>query len=271
MLLSSATAPAKEYPILMQPSMAKATRIGVKTQTRRFTGLHYINATIEQWECRGTIITPVSASYYRLQRIKKPSIPNKKSILVTEDDNYSIVISASTTKCDANTLYVMFKHTESGKTVYIKSPYGKTKDVLWVRETRYILEDGEEYWASDMIGAEFEQGVQYKTVPSIHLKRIHAKLFLKVESVSIERLWDISADDAIAEGIEGYFHDVYKRKVWKDYMPTKTKDEPELVCSTPITSFKTLICSIHGNELEDSNPYVWVVKFNLNALKNIQQ
>lgn len=73
-------------------------------------------------------------------------------------------------------------------------------DILWVRETwapgcmgGYIYKAGHEY--ADRL----EELKQWK--PSIHMPKDAARIYLKVTDVKVERVADITEEDAIAEGM----------------------------------------------------------------------
>lgn len=95
-------------------------------------------------------------------------------------------------------------------------------DVLWVRETWQRLSDyGErhyEYRADYEDNEPLRLDGRYITWrPSIHMPKEAARLFLRVKDVRIERLQDMSEEDAISEGYSGvcpgahtvYFSDGY--------------------------------------------------------------
>lgn len=105
----------------------------------------------------------------------------------------------------------------------INSPWGaqylppcQIGDMLWVRETwQYIPEsdsDGFYTYAADC-----EEPADWKWRPSIHMPKEAARLFLRVKNVRVERLQDMSEEDAISEGYSGvcpgahtvYFSDGY--------------------------------------------------------------
>jgi len=75
-------------------------------------------------------------------------------------------------------------------------------DILWVQETWANDPDGVIFKA-DYVDWQLEKfaSMDYKWKPSIHMPREAARLFLKVTSVRVERLKDISEADAKAEGI----------------------------------------------------------------------
>ena len=96
--------------------------------------------------------------------------------------------------------------------------------------------------------------------PSIHMPRWAARIFLRVKSVRVERLWSITEEDAKAEGVK---HIPFSEC---DYIP----DSEFCVVEgrTSVTNFETPIHragffkeweSVYKNW--DSNPWVWVVEF----------
>ena len=83
-----------------------------------------------------------------------------------------------------------------------KMPY-HVGDILWVRETYGLFNDEDEYI---YIYYKADEGNPEKCPyfgkwkPSIHMPRKAARIFLEVKSVRVERLRDISHEDAKAEG-----------------------------------------------------------------------
>lgn len=86
----------------------------------------------------------------------------------------------------------------------IVCPYGKPGDLLWVRETwrksDFPEHDGIfEFKASmDAPNADWNKGI-WK--PSIHMPKAAARIWLQIEEIRVERLNEISEEDAIDEGI----------------------------------------------------------------------
>lgn len=87
------------------------------------------------------------------------------------------------------------------------------------------------------------------------MPKVASRIWLMVEEIRVERLQDISEEDAIAEGIESI--DQHGSKVWKRY------DGYSLVTSDPVVSFWSLWASINGEDSWLSNPWVWVVKYRI--------
>jgi hypothetical protein len=81
------------------------------------------------------------------------------------------------------------------------------------------------------------------------MPRRASRITLEIVSVRVERLQDITDEDAIAEGIgtcDG---------AWESYSSAYNR------CVSPVTSFRTLWSSINGPESWNLNPFVWVVEF----------
>jgi len=149
-----------------------------------------------------------------------------------------------------------------------RCPYGIPGDRRWVRETfRLWLPDGGPDWScryrSDSVVrhrlATWEEGDQYESPedvglhvepsrwqPSIHMPRWASRITLEVTGVQVQRLREISDQDAKAEGCPGEF--------WKDGTMTLS----------PIAQFLRLWDSLNGKKPGHdwaSNPWVWVIGF----------
>lgn len=131
---------------------------------------------------------------------------------------------------------------------------------LWVREnfcfgnSEYVKKYKQNKWmgSPDPSTAEvyyqatesYPESLRWK--PSIHMPRWACRLELKINSVRIERLNDISAADAISEGIDWPAAELF----------------PECNASSKkITAFRHLWESINGSESWIENPWVWVIDF----------
>ncbi len=142
-------------------------------------------------------------------------------------------------------------------------PYGHPGDALWVRETWQITdflhpEDenyGYIYKASENGRAWENNDDEWKWKPSIHMPKEACRLFLKIKDIRLERLQDISEEDAIAEGVE---------KI-ADYGNTgyKLYTEPDAAYSDidAVYSFESLWQSLNGPDSWEANPWVWVISF----------
>lgn len=120
-------------------------------------------------------------------------------------------------------------------------------DVLWVRETLDNRKERETlvYAADHMHVKTVPLGttLKCKVIPSIHMPRWAARLFLEVVDVRAQRVQEISEEDARAEGCE-----------------------PNLIRVDPIdypyrAGFSQLWDSIHGPGAWARNDWVWVYTF----------
>lgn len=101
-------------------------------------------------------------------------------------------------------------------------------DILYVRETwckeleRYI------YRADYSDTEKFYQGgkeINMKWHPSIHMPKEAARIFLRVTNVRVERLQDITVEDALAEGMDKYIR--WDANPWVWVIEFERCDKPE--------------------------------------------
>jgi len=145
-----------------------------------------------------------------------------------------------------------------------KCPYGEIGDKLWVKETWFNDEGSDEcttYYPALMDDHELFEIRHIKKRPSIFMPRWASRLSLRITNIRVERLHDISEEDAIAEGIQEVTKDgiVFKYCVndHKDYSSTPWQNMPR----TAKEAYKNLWEKINGKDSWDKNPWVWVVEF----------
>ncbi|MEL7882095.1 hypothetical protein [Serratia marcescens] len=158
-----------------------------------------------------------------------------------------------------------------GQSVY-RCPFGQVGDRLWVRETFAILgnEDGCPIdWDGNLIKGDEkhaariykascwqepgnyglwsipDRDTQYEGAwrPSIHMPRWASRITLEITAVRVERLNDISEEDAKAEGVAPSQHII---------------TPPEALYRV---GFLKLWQSIYGEKSWSANPWVWVIEF----------
>lgn len=162
-----------------------------------------------------------------------------------------------------------FKTKDADPKGIIKSPYGYKDHLLWVRETWNIWLNNQgpsgftrliKFHADDStIPVPFEyfnwfdekENRGYLNRPSIHVPKWAARIWLKVKDLRVERLQDISEEDAKAEGTKLLSADG-KTIYTKDYR----------------AAFKILWDSINGQPRKNgidiswkANPWTWAVEF----------
>ncbi len=131
---------------------------------------------------------------------------------------------------------------------WVRCPYGKAGDRLWVRETIFLPMKSPKRWKSK---------VALKcSIPSIHMPRWAARILLEIIEVRIERLLDITPQDARMEGIESVWHDeITDAHLWKDY---SGKSNGHIFARM---SYFSLWDKLKGAGSSKMNPWVWVIKF----------
>ncbi|WP_289241972.1 hypothetical protein [Delftia sp.] len=203
----------KERPILFSGPMVRALLAGTKTQTRRV-------AQVENTLGIDSILAPRRAGGHAATYL----LPDQ---------------AAEAAAC---------------------CPYGQPGDRLWVREA--FMHEPADCWeasvsipcrpAETVYRADFpnsQPGEGWK--PSIHMPRNPGRILLEITSVRIERLQDISEQDAAAEGVATWAPGALS---------------PESLNADPSDQFRWLWCSINGPDSWGANPWVWVVEF-----KRVQQ
>lgn len=157
-------------------------------------------------------------------------------------------------------------------------PYGKLGDLLWVRETHYRWTgcgDAPIRWVESPDGDRFQaraysddpeiKGIicsaECVTVPSIHMPRWASRLALRITSVRVERVQDISEDDAYSEGYE---HQSFYRELDQRERTARMARLSGIGPSTPahkwFAELWDTINAARGYSWE-SNPWCWCIEF----------
>lgn len=132
------------------------------------------------------------------------------------------------------------------------TPPAHTGDTLYVRET-WCMNEGKYYYLADK-GTDRAEKFDYdsaKWKPSIHMPKEASRLWLKVKSIQMERLQEITWQQAANEGCYG-----------------STSDEPDPLFHLPTLrgEFRRVWEStLRPEEMQaygwDANPFVWVIEF----------
>ena len=133
-------------------------------------------------------------------------------------------------------------------------PYGKPGDRLWVRETwariRVTQAPDQEWVVYRESDNRTDYGGPWK--PGIHMFRRDSRILLEVTAVRVERLQDITEEQARAEGIT-------------DGGCTNCGNNEPCGCDCPapsaVDSFYHLWNSINGAGAWEADPWVWVIEF----------
>lgn len=148
-------------------------------------------------------------------------------------------------------------------------PYGQPGDLLYVRETWFPAAiNGDRVLVgyhekdtditieitTDRVEYYWKQLHKGRMIPSIHMPKESARIWLQATDVRVERLQDISEEDSKAEGLK-----VHQTQLGESYFDYTTGYHNGLF--TPRASFRTLWQSINGQESWEANPWVWVISF----------
>jgi len=183
----------------------------------------------------------------KTRRIIKPQF-NRVLQFAIKNDHYSILTN------------LLFRYADD----WIKCPYGKPGDRLWVRETWNVYDVSYD----DYIGGN-EIGYPYKIIPkqkpekcslsyaadnrdegpfrpSIHMPRWASRITLEIINIHTEKLQDITPEDCQAEGI------IYDLEAWHMGFTKGMR-----------TAFLKLWNSLNEDRGFgwDVNPFVWVIEF----------
>ncbi len=151
--------------------------------------------------------------------------------------------------------------------VEVKCPFGLPGDRLWVRESFWCVDLPEmgdvpcllyedEFERYQQSTKDFESrpcSLKFGHHPSIHMPRWASRLILEITNIRVERVQEITEEDAIKEGITGP-HDVgYKAyRIPGDSKPRYSRAE---------VAFEYLWDSLYGEGAWELNPWVWVIAF----------
>ncbi len=231
-----------EKPILFNTDMVKAILDCKKTCTRR-------------------VINPQPVCY-------GPNLKYKH-----DHDKTDVFLSAEKgiLQCRRCGNYPEYSGERSNKANYWKPPY-RTGDILYVRETwcdttkdlnddsdlevgecRYIFKVDDNGHRQPVIEIDVK-----RWRPSIHMPKEAARIFLEVIDVRVERLQEITEDEAIKEGIRQYTKDGEVFKYAAGEYQYKWSEMPR----NPIEAFKKLWNSCYNwPKCWTYNPWVWVIEF----------
>jgi len=209
-----------DRPILFRPEMVRAILDGRKTQTRR----------------------------------KMKVQPHPDSIVTVEHYHQTVIDRHGDMQPGPEIFGAHWNDGEQG----LRCPYGQPGDTLWVRESFAVQPElwadnhGPQpihYTADQVIGfagkPDLRQIEDYRSKPSIHMPRWASRITLRITNIRVERLQDISEDDAKAEDAKPL-----------DY----AAHHVAAGCGARI-AFEQLWTTINGPGAWEANPWVWVVGF----------
>lgn len=239
-----------EKPIIFSSEMVKAILTGRKTQTRRV-------------------------------------IPDQEHILRMDDSQNYGPLTVKNSETPGIFRWNCREGTGGGAGIH-KCNYGFTGDKLWVRETFQLWQPwgsvGDE-WVGDEV-MEFDGRIPkaapdvyspwrlaYKADdpdlckwwrPSIFMPRWASRIMLEIVSVRVERVREITREDAMAEGVSNCWE-------WNE---ARNKKHPEHfgrgLLNPYVANISVLWDEINGKRGYgwDVNPWVWVIEFKVSEVSN---
>lgn len=220
-----------EQGILMSAPMVRATLAGDKTNTRRI--IKGKLASFLNW-CAGSEGTDGLGQRWALN----------------EKDGHSGV-----------GLYVWSEADPDSGSECIKCPYGKPGDTLWVRERWKVASNWDDESPSEMPGlamgtcdvryfADGDTDLSGRARSSIHMPWWASRIRLKIESIRIEKLRDITPADAEAEGVFSHLAHCSRENVYRGKRG-----------AAALKYFRALWATINGKSSWRRNPWVWRIQF----------
>lgn len=208
----------KERPILFSAPMVRAILEGRKTQTRRIV------------KCLGGI--------RRGDRWAGPANPSSGRLVYRDggawDDDQEFPRSKPIAVC----------------------PYGRVGDRLWVREAflPWRNSSGMSHVAAFRAdGYQLEPGEKW--MPSIHMPRRFSRITLEITEVRVERLQEITEEDAVAESFGAIGDALIKSEEFGRTHPAS------------VHSFAQTWNAINGPDSWKLNPFVWAITFRVLSSK----
>ena len=265
----------KERPILFKSEMVKAILEGRKTQTRRVVKYLPEVGDPDNWCHKLDIVNHCVGDYRRFCPYGQPGDSEWRDGRPPKTGYYYIrdLLKNDTTPIWYNPEFEVWGYSpyDDPESIYLDgfewAGWKSCEDRLWVRETCRAEElksglDGVRYMADNAFieientesashdwcklynhGKGGEDGMG-KTVPSIFMPRWASRITLKVKNVRVERLQDITEEDAKSEGCEpGWWGLKYPYKAGFSYLwESINKDR---------------------GYSWDSNAWLWVVEFEM--------
>jgi hypothetical protein len=182
--------------------------------------------------------------------------------MLNENPDNWIVGKEYESKKDGELYFPIFSKTDPELRLRIKSPYGRKGDVMWMRETWNKRSEKAQLMGFDKYyhKAGWENCTDGGWKPSIHMPREACRFEAVIKDERLERLWDITEEDAVAEGLQPIAGET---EAWPDYMHNNGS------YATARGSYLSLIQKL--NKLPDgANPWVWVVEY-VNPLKKYEE
>lgn len=218
----------KEHPILFTDEMVRAILDGRKTQTRRVV-------KVQPPDHRYRLATCMSSTDRKIEGLHH-------WVHVVGNDQRDV--SQPYFRCP----YVVGDRLWGREAHVIGGPYPESPEIF------YRATDSRR--AQDVICDDYMlESIPWR--PSIHMARRDSRITLEITDVRVERVQDISEEDAKAEGVESL-----GGKFFRDYLSRST-ESVDMTHLNARESFKSLWDSINKKRGFgwDANPWAWATTF----------
>jgi hypothetical protein len=235
-----------DRPILFSAPMVRALLDGRKTQTRRSLGQYDVLRDFEGKEL-GISWVHVEGEY--LPRVTIGNVITARKLKAAVGDRLWVREAWRTQECfdDESPAAIVDQFREEWSESSIPAFY----------EADQKFDDHSiEIWQQSQLG---------RLRASMHMPRCASRLTLTVTDVRVQRLQDITEQDAIAEGVERA-DDFFGCPCWKCY----GKFSDVVSADDPIVSYESLWNHINGSHAWDKNPWVAAYTFTVST-RNIDE
>ena len=149
---------------------------------------------------------------------------------------------------------------KSGLIGSIQCPYGQPGDQLWVKEALHrvgwaLVTPGVAAYTATGEGTRFQWKWKNSGIPGMFCPRELSRISLEVTGIRVERLQDITPDEAAAEGL-------IQLKATGRWVIAQGDQYFDLADHDPRRVFRRLWESINGPGSWGLNPWVWAIEFN---------
>lgn len=216
----------KEHPILFSTPMVQAILEGRKTVTRRVVTRYNssFEGTIGGWQSLDFSKAWVDGDRASMQYLH---VPNP----------------------EWETSHRIYPKYDPKEILWVRETWGR---VVHVNSTTWESKDGYRYKA-DLKGEPIKGHDKFK--PSIHMPRAACRLRLEIQSIQVERLHEITEEDAFKEGIDAENEDYCAAEHYQ------LGGSPIEGGSPARFAFIALWQRINGAESWNANPWVWRTEF----------
>lgn len=233
----------KQLGILFKPEMVRATLEGRKTQTRRGVKVKEFDIHPDGLK-RPTVVYQDGKNVQRWEYFRQGSTPLQQGV--------SGALEIPLPWNIGDYLYVKETWWSYG---YFEETGGTTKSGKakrsWNSLSDVVCYDQCEKGKPPYFDRGNTSGGDWRKMSSLFLAQKDARIWLKVTNVRVERLLDITIEDAKAEGITEYGEGFGKEgdDLWRN--------------NTTIENYFWLWDSINGVGSHQLNPWVWVIEFEM--------